>query len=199
MFTATSPTGAFLRNARDISAAHPSVNHEDNSGRDEEEDNRDKLFSMVEKALGKRKSSHDDSDDSSDDDDDNAEDDLEDNDGETNNNHPKLQNSGGINHPYQSAIQAESVHGALISRVKLEEQQFSLFVNKTLWKVVKFLSEEDEHNPTCKVAQFCFQKLNISNKIRPRWWSMHWANMKSILNRKRGSISQRFYKPFKSE
>ena len=54
MFTATSPTGAFLRNARDISAAHPSVNHKDNSGRDEKEDNRDKLFSMVEKALGKR-------------------------------------------------------------------------------------------------------------------------------------------------
>ena len=75
-------------------------------------------------------------------------------------------------------------------------RHFRLFVNKSLWQVAKFLDERDRLNPNCAIANFCFDQLpHIEDRFG--WWNTNWSAMQKILNSKRNSITQRFYKPFK--
>ena len=75
-------------------------------------------------------------------------------------------------------------------------RRFRMFVNKSLWQVAKFLDERDRLNPNCAIANFCFDQLpHIEDRFG--WWNTNWNAMQKILNSKRNSITQRFYKPFK--
>lgn len=79
-----------------------------------------------------------------------------------------------------------------------QNRRFRVFVNKVLWTAAKFLDERDRLNPNCAIANFCFEHLpHIEDKFG--WWQANWAAMQKILNSKRNSVSQRFYKPFKGK
>lgn len=72
---------------------------------------------------------------------------------------------------------------------------FQMFVNKGPWQVAKFLDKKDLLNPTCAIANFCFDQLPHIEDIFG-WWNTNWSKIQKILNLKRNSITQRFYKTF---
>ena len=92
-----------------------------------------------------------------------------------------------------------SIRELIVRRVESDERVFRVFVTKTLWAVTKFLNEEDATNPDCNMAHYCYRHLGIRKEDQRLWWDTHWQKMKTILNEKRSSVSQRFYKPFKGK
>ena len=92
-----------------------------------------------------------------------------------------------------------SLKSQIMSQIVIKNQAFKRFVNKNLWPVTKFLDERDQCNPSCFIAAYCFQKLGIPESNQVQFWTANWGIMKSTLNQKKNSISQRLYKPFKGK